>query len=397
MKIKLIGICFTICFLTAIIVQPIYATDSILFVTSDKAVGDKWFKTMSQDAPRFTSTSSIFQNQQVAIVVSYKEPSTDFAHQAKIFFDLKVVFPDGNSTEQKDIIVVDGKVSEAKIVRLSEQIPYLTFDEPGTYQIQVSVRDINAKTVQIHKQTVEVKEYFNNKYFNDINTFSVWMHTYYQSLTPEKIIDGMVFFAHADPDMRYKRFSQVSVFFGKALSDNQYLIPDLLKIYPEQDMDTKIVILGTLPYIKYDFSEFTKRLPDNEKQFYSVWLNQYVQYPDSGIKEPTTIKESIRSSNLMDMLWSYFFASGEYQPIRQLVEVLELGKFKGSLEKYKQTNSSVYEENAAKELVYKAARWSIESNIKQHRLVKDYCEFIYAQEILPQHAKQELKEILGKN
>jgi len=398
MKIKLIGIWFTICILTAVVVQPICAAESILLVTSDKtAVNDKWFKIMAQDVPQFNSTSSIFQNQQVAIVVFYKEPSTDSAHQAKIFFDLKVVFPDGNCTEQKEIKVIVGKISEAKIVRLSEQIPYLTFDKPGNYQIQVSVRDMNAKTVQIHKKTIEVKEYFNNRYFNDINTFSNWMNTYYQSLTPEKIIDGMVFFAHGDPNIRNKRFSQVSVFFGKALSDNQYLIPHLLNIYPEQDNDMKMTILGTLPYIKHDFSEFINQLPDNEKQFYSEWLNQYIQYPDRGIKEPTTIKDSIRISYQMDMLWSYFFASGEYPPIKQLVEVLELGKFKGSLEKYKQTKSSADEENAAKELVYKASRWSIETNIKQHRLVKDYCEFIYAQENLPPYAKQELKEVLGKN
>lgn len=397
MKIILMSICFTICILTAIIVPPIYATDSILLVTKDKAVSDKWFKIMAQDVPQFRSTSSIFQNQQIAVVVFYKEPSTDSTHQAKICFDLKIVFPDGNSTERKDIKVLDGKISEAKMVRLSEEIPYLTFDEPGTYQIQVSVRDIKAKTMQIHKKTIEVKEYSNNKYFNDINTFSIWMNTYYQSLTPEKIIDGMLFFAHGDPKIRNKSFPQVSVFFGKTLSDNQYLIPYLLKIYPEQDNDTKIMILGTLPYIKHDYSEFINHLPDNEKRFYFEWQNQNIQYPDSGIKEPTTIKKSIRICYQMDMLWSYFFASGEYQPIKQLVEVLELGKFKGGLEKYTQTNSSVDEENAAKELVYKAARWSIETNIKKHRLVKDYCEFIYTQENLPPRAKQELKEILGGN
>lgn len=396
MKIKFIGIWFALCMLMANIIQPIYAADSVLLVTSDKAFSDKWYKTMAQDAPRFNSTNSVFQNQQVALAVFYKEASMNSAQQAKIFCDLKVVFPDGNCTEQKEILVIDGKISEEKIVRLSEQVPWLTFDQPGSYQIQVSVRDMNAKTVQMHKKTIEVKEYASNRYFNDINTFSIWMNTYYQHQTPDKIIDGMSFFAHGDPNMRKKSFPQVSVFFGKALNDNQYLIPYLLKIFPEQDMDTKMMILGTLPYIKYDFSEFISQLSDNEQRFYAAWLKQYIQYPGSGIKVPTNIKESIRISYQMDMLWSYFFASGEYAPIKQLVEVLEFGKFKGSLEKYKQTSSSADEENASKELVYKAARWSLETNIKQHKLVKDYCEFIYAQENLPPHAKQELKEILEK-
>jgi hypothetical protein len=219
-KIKLVGICFMFCVLLAVIVQPTCEADSMLLVTSDKAVSDKWFKMMSQDAPQFVSKSSVFTNQQVAVVVFYTEPGIDSAHQAKMFFDLKVVPPDGNSTEMKDIKVIAGKVAEAKIVRLSEQIPYLAFDEPGSYQIEVAVRDMNAKTVQVHKRTIEVKEYSSNKYFNDINSVYGWVNTYYQSLTPEKMIDGMALFAHGDPNIRNKNYPRMGVFFGKVLSDN---------------------------------------------------------------------------------------------------------------------------------------------------------------------------------
>ncbi len=259
------------------------------------------------------------------------------------------------------------------------------------------MRDLTAGTVQTHAKTIEVKEYANDKYFSDFDTYATWFHTYYLSLAPKKAIDAMTFFAHADPDIRNKSFHQMNVFFGKLFSDNQYLIPYLLKSYQAQDADTKTVILATLPYIKHDFSSFISQLTDNEQLFYAKWLEQRLTYPDSGIAAPATLKEAIKTSyQLLDMLWSYFFASGEYRPIKQLVDVLDLAIYKGSLDKFKQTQSPADEGNAAKELIYKAARWSLESNIRQHKLVKDYSEFIYAKEDLSPQAKQELKEALGK-
>lgn len=101
-------------------------------------------------------------------------------------------------------------------------------------------------------------------------------------------------------------------------------------------------------------------------------------------------------SSQLDMLWGTFFASGEYKPIKQLVEVLELGQYKGNFNKYKESQDAAYEEKAALDLVYQVAKLSIDSNCRQDKLVRDYCNFIYENENLSPQAKQELKEILGR-
>jgi PKD repeat protein len=374
--------------------QSAFAADSQLLITRDKAITDKWFKIRTQDGPAFNDTNSVLVNQEVAIVVFYMKPGFDGSHRAKILLDLKIVSPDGSIGENKNIKVVDAVLPEAKIVRLSEQIPKVTFDTPGTYNVQVTVRDDVAKTVQTHKKVIDVKEYTGERYFTDKNQFFTWINTYYQKLSPEKAIDGVILYAHLDTAAKNKTFPQACVFFGKIFNDNQYLIPYLLKAYKEQDADTRLMIMVTLPYINYDFSEFVGQLSDGEKRFYSDWQKRYFPFPEDEIRGTNSLKRAIEVGIQLDMLWYKFFASGEYQPIRRLVDVLEWSKYKGSLEKFKQTQTASDEENAAKEVAYKTAKWSLGSNAKQHRLVRDYCMFILENEQLSPEVKQELKEIL---
>lgn len=396
MNFRFYKVVIMLCMCLAFIVQPIYAADSILLVSSDKAINDRWSKVRVQDNPSLITSGSVFQKQEVAIAVLFMDPGRDTNNRAKVFYDVKILAPDTTSIEKKNLKAIDAKVPEAKLVRISEQSISLTFDQPGKYDVQVTVRDLIANTVQTHKQTIEVKEYSYKKLFNDYRQFVIWMNTYYQNPSPEKVIDGVVFFAQLDPETRDKSSTYTLVYFGKLFSNNPYLIPHLLKSYPAQDNDTKVFLLAMLPYVKYDFNEFISKLDNTEKRFYTEWVKRSIPYPESGIEEPVTMQDAMKTSHQLDMLWSAFFASGEYRPIKQLVEVLRFGEFKGSFDKYKQTRAMADEKNAAKDLVYKAAKWSIESNVKQHKLVKDYCNYMYETETLSPVVKEELKEILGR-
>lgn len=396
MNIRFYKVAIMLCMCLAFIVQPIYAADSILLVSSDKAINDRWSKVRVQDNPALITSGSVFQDQEVKIAVLVMGPGRDTNNQARVFYDVKILAPDTTSIERKNLKAIDAKVPETNLIRISEQSLSLTFEKPGKYDIQVTVRDLTANTVQTHKQTIEVKEYSYKKFFDDYRQFVIWVNTYYQNPTPEKVIDGVVFFAHLDPATRDKSSTYMLVYFGKLFSNNPYLIPHLLKSYAAQDTDTKVFILAMLPYVKYDFNEFMSRLDNNEKRFYAEWGKRSIPYPENNIQEPVTMQDAIKASNQLDMLWSTFYASGEYRSIKQLVEVLRYGEFKGSFEKYKQTQAVADEKNAAMDLVYKAARWSIDSNVKQHKLVKDYCNYIYETETLSPVVKQELKEILGR-
>lgn len=378
--------------------QPAFAADSQLLVTTDKALNDKWYKVRGEDGPALFTNSKAFTDQEVSVGILYANPGVDANGRAKILFDLKIVYPDGNSSGNPNIRVVDAKLSNTKVIRLGEELARISFHDPGRYAIQATVKDIISGKTEKLESTIDIAALSNTKYFQDNISFKTWLNNYYQRKPVEKIIDGIIYFSHSDKQLREKNFFQIAAFFGKVLDDNQYMVPYLLDLYPQQDSDTKFIIMCFLPYINYDLSQFIGKLSEPERTFYFQWEKERLPYPVTGIDyaKKMTIPESIKMAYLMDMLWGNFFASGEYEPVRRLVDCLELGKFKGGLEKYKQTKAKDDEENAARDMAYQAARWSIKSNVMNHQLVRNYCDFIYENEQLSPIVRQELKEILGR-
>ena len=89
-------------------------------------------------------------------------------------------------------------------------------------------------------------------------------------------------------------------------------------------------------------------------------------------------------------------ASGEYKPVRALVDVLELGRHTGYFDKYTQSKREEDQAKAACDLVYRTAKWSLNSNKQQHQLVRDYLYYVYHNEPISEQVKSELEEILGK-
>jgi len=373
------------------------AADSMLVVTTDKALNDKWYRTKAQAAPVLVPTRTAFANQEVTVAVFYHTPGLDAASRARIVYDLKIVYPDGNFTENKDLTVVDDKLEAIKIVRMGAQTAKVAFATPGVYSIEVTVRDSVAKTVQTHKSALEVKDYSPAGYRVAEGGLNEWMMNYYRNPSPEKALDAVAAWTRQGPEARGRHFHEAAGFFGKVFSDNPFLIPFLLKSYNEQDRDARIMIMALFPYIKYDFSAFIAGLDEADRRFCAEWPQRCIPYPEEGIKDVASAKEAVLAGYQMDLLWNRFFAGGEYRPIKMIVDVLDWGRYKGSLERYKQTRTAAAEAAAAKDVAYQTARWSLGRFIRQHALVRDYCSFMLEKERLSPVARQELKALLDKN
>ncbi len=83
------------------------------------------------------------------------------------------------------------------------------------------------------------------------------------------------------------------------------------------------------------------------------WKN----WPRSTIR---IVGRNFSSPGEFDMLWAHFFATGDIAPIRQLVRALPL----------------VAQDDFSVSVIGRAAAWSLESNCKQHDLVRAYCTWI---------------------
>jgi hypothetical protein len=97
----------------------------------------------------------------------------------------------------------------------------------------------------------------------------------------------------------------------------------------------------------------------------------------------------------LDMLWNIFSSNGNYAPIIKLIQTLDYVKYKGALEKFKTSAKSEDDKKKAMgEALYNSVVWSMKSNIKQHPLVKEYCEWALKNEELSATQKRELRQIL---
>ena len=165
------------------------------------------------------------------------------------------------------------------------------------------------------------------------------------------------------------------------------MIPELKKEFRLQNDSTKGDILLLLAYLNDDDPLFLEQLRADQRYIFEQTL---------GLDSLFNISK-VDNAYQLDMLWTKFFASGKYRPIRTLVDALELVKYKGSIEKYQQSNQDpALENDAYLEATYRSLIWSLDVNSKTFRLVQDYLSYIYNKEQLPEDVKAELKLILTK-
>lgn len=365
------------------------AVDPILIITTDKATTDKWFQVPIDAGPRLVTTSKVYPGQDLYFYVAAGGYLRDEAGNLKLQYDVTVSGPDGKKIfERTNLLLHEGKSTNPQIIYMSMEGVAIRFDRSdklGQYFVSVSVRDLVANTTKSTQGTFALIDYQEQKYFTEDAELNLWINTYYQKPTPEKAIDGYIYYVNSPLLEKHPaNFLGLTAFYIKIFNDNKYLVPHFLSRYAEQSNNTKIAMLHIIRFIDVDKTAFLKGLSSTEQAYYEK------------VGELPKSYDEIKIPAQLDMLWSTFFASGEIEPIRRLVSVLDYATFKGALEAFK--NSAQTEDDKArarKDLLYRAAQWSLGSNIKQHPLVRDYCITIYNRGELSDTAKEELGKLLG--
>jgi len=150
-------------------------------------------------------------------------------------------------------------------------------------------------------------------------------------------------------------------------------------------------------------------LPNNDKEaiYDALWLSQtkeaksYLKsnyiFKYSNRNPPNVLTFKLTSPAQMDMLWAYFFATGQKKPIRRIISVLNYYKYNGAIDSYKSSNKTKEDrQKALYETMFKSAVWSLKSNAKQHKKVKKTIEEIFNNEKLSENEKLWLIFILNK-
>lgn len=210
-----------------------------------------------------------------------------------------------------------------------------------------------------------------------------WLMNYYRSPSPDRFVEEVRMLSSQGILSDKKRSNLIGVFLSQVLLSNQERIPDWmkqLKDLPESDQDTLKMALWLSNNIAAKL------------YLSSIGDEKLVENAPPGILayKPT-------SPEVLDMWWAYFFATGKREPIEKIISAFNYSDHEGSVESYKSGNKS--EETKRKvvyELTFQAARWSLESNMRQHQKVAEIADNIFWNAELSNSEKLWLGAVLVK-
>lgn len=210
-----------------------------------------------------------------------------------------------------------------------------------------------------------------------------WLSHYYEHPTPERFVTEVRAWSKAGSLSNLKTAALISVFLGRVIAANPTQVDAwLTQLDDLKGGDRQMLLSAASLSATKDAQAYLSRQPDAEK---------YRAIPmDIRTLEP-------KSPAVLDMLWADFFATGEAVPIKRIVLALNYDKYSGALDRYAKSEKTEKDRNdAILEAVFRAAKWSLESNAKQHRRVGEIIEQTYFAGGLTQPEQVWLSTILAK-
>lgn len=210
-----------------------------------------------------------------------------------------------------------------------------------------------------------------------------WYTYYYLNPNPDKFIEETKKMSHTGILSDPKTSLASTTFLSQVMAQNPDKINDWLNALnesPEVEM---------APFFKAAWLSNTREA----KHYFEK--NHITEYNNRHPSDPLSC--NLNHPAQLDMLWSYFFATGKEEPIRRIVTTFEYYKYKGAIDSYKNSEQTLVDrQKAIYEAMFKSALWSLESNSKQHVAVKKHMENIFHNDPLSENERLWLVFILNR-
>jgi len=365
--------------------QEAAGLDVILLPSIQYAHQDIWTKTPNGRGPANTGVGRVVRGQPVHILVFATRFATDAGQIAEVDYRLSFFRPDGSAGFAKDglRLVSRGPMKEPRGVHKAVELAAFvaTKEDPlGMWRVVVEATDrIGQVTVRREQPLTVVGDEVLAEPLPPGFDQGRWLMGYHFKPMPQQVPAVIKFIAEHPPAGAKPREDAENGawlgFFEQVLTDNPWLLPHLLTQLDRADGRERALLSTSLAFAKRDDPSFPDSLPDALRV--SIKEHQLVHWP-------VPDKEPLQGTQL-DVLWGRFFAGGHYEPIRALVALLAYHPHKDVLDEYKKLAKKPAKPpvEAYKSAVFKAATWSLQSNIQRDRVVRDYCEGILLRKELP--------------
>jgi len=192
---------------------------------------------------------------------------------------------------------------------------------------------------------------------------SDWINSYYKSPSPNRFIPEVRDMVKEGALKRKKSKLFIIAFLSQVMRANPDKIEGWLEEFENIDDDQKSVLYASA---WYSHTEQALRFFKQRK------LHKYLEQPALDI-----LALKVDNPSVLDMLWGYYFATGEEEPIRRIITAFDYSKFAGALEKHKDSEKTKQQiDEIYWDVLFGAAMWSLDSNCRQHQAVQNICETI---------------------
>lgn len=347
-------------------------------MTPAKAGVDPWQYSLSRNLQRIRTLDTVYKGQKYKAKVFFQNYNIGADGQIDLTYDLRIKDPLGNVYfEHKDIPGMRASIEDSRMPILASKIVTIVHDPEdrlGQYTYEVTAHDKKSGSSVISSATIRLEEFDMDQGLQNEEEYHKWLQTYYIDPNPAIILPAYLNQAKMDFNSAFGSSEKKGVFiiettfFKTLFEDNEWLAAKLAGAYDAASLHQKKKIIFMLQLLGYGGDSFFSQLENDMQAFAARFASFRLVEPLGVPSEPEQI----------DMLWAQFFATGNIEPVRKIINALNYAEYRNLPSRYNLENvPSSERENLIKGYIFQAAEWSLRSNSKQHSLIAQYTEYLF--------------------
>lgn len=330
-----------------------------ILISPDLYFHDQWAFLPPNVGPQLLTFDRVERRQFFAVYFLFRNYAVSKEQECKVDFDLSIDRPDGKKYfDEKGLSAYAGKKERKEELILWNHDLRIAFepnDPPGEYVVNLKAYDRMGRTSSTVRETIRLVEEFPSEDFKDLDTLNHWLTNYYRKPDPSRLAAAFRSSVKFECWKKDRAPEMLCSFFAAAFRDQATLLKQMVKTRNSFDAETRKALFFLLAKGGVDEKLYAESMD-------AASIEEIAKFKKETPFDPE--KDKIAEPYHLDMLWYRFLATGQPQPVFRICQVFETRPDGLDEKGTKGLTSEV--------LVYKAASWSLHSNMKQHSQVRQY-------------------------
>ncbi|MEI8341134.1 MAG: hypothetical protein WCH43_06305 [Verrucomicrobiota bacterium] len=210
-----------------------------------------------------------------------------------------------------------------------------------------------------------------------------WLAFYYRNPKPERFVEEVRAMSSGGYFSKEPSQPPLIAFLGRVMAQNPGKIEGWMKALDDLPQRDKDVLYTALWFSGTE---------EGKQCLQARGIKDYL-----GKNPPEILKMEIDSPTVIDMLWAWYFATGDATAVRRIVSAFNLSEHEGAMERFKTSSKTALDKRSAyQDLAFRSAQWSLVDNCTMHPEVRAICEKLYGGNSLNKMENLWLGVILAK-